>query len=40
LLVLGLTILVIVLSAILLPPNGTSAMPQDESRMGPATTPR
>jgi hypothetical protein len=40
LVVLGLTILVIVLSAILLPPNGTSAMPQDESRMGPATTPR
>jgi hypothetical protein len=36
LVVLGLTILVIVLSAILLPPNGTSAMPQDGNGRGGA----
>jgi len=40
LVVLGLTILVIVLSAILLPPRGTSAMPQDGNGRVSATTPR
>jgi hypothetical protein len=40
LVVLGLTILVIVLSAILLPPNGTSAMPQDGNGRVSATIPR
>jgi hypothetical protein len=40
LVVLGMTFIVLVLSAIVLPPKGSSAMPRDEDRDIPAVAPR
>ena len=40
LVVLAATILMLIVSAIVLPPNGTSAMPQDGNGRVSATTPR
>jgi hypothetical protein len=40
LVVLVATILVLIVSAILLPPKGSNAMPRDDGAMTPATTPR
>jgi|HubBroStandDraft_4_1064222.scaffolds.fasta_scaffold664724_2 hypothetical protein len=40
LVVLGMTILVLLLSAILLPPKGSNAMPRDGGGEAPAISPR
>jgi hypothetical protein len=40
LLVLGMTILVLLLSAILLPPKGSNAMPRDGGGEAPSVSPR